>query len=65
MRNHSTPQETSTKITTLLQDTKYRTAPARQNSGYNQPPHPGSPISNEIQMRGPRETFSRRKKNSG
>ncbi|MFD7322809.1 hypothetical protein ACFV9D_17240 [Streptomyces sp. NPDC059875] len=40
LRIHSTPYETSTKITTLLHDTMYRTGLAWQNTAYNQPPHP-------------------------
>ncbi|MFE9029430.1 rhamnogalacturonan lyase [Streptomyces iakyrus] len=41
LRIYSTPNQTSTKITTLLHDTQYRTALAWQNTAYNQPPHPG------------------------
>ncbi|MET9089673.1 rhamnogalacturonan lyase [Streptomyces sp. NPDC004237] len=41
LRIYSTPYETTTKITTLLHDTQYRTALAWQNTAYNQPPHPG------------------------
>ncbi|MFF5533462.1 rhamnogalacturonan lyase [Streptomyces cinerochromogenes] len=41
LRIYSTPHQTGTRITTLLQDPQYRTALAWQNSGYNQPPHPG------------------------
>ncbi|PZT73531.1 MULTISPECIES: rhamnogalacturonan lyase [unclassified Streptomyces] len=41
LRIYSTPYETGTRITTLLHDTTYRTAPAWQNTAYNQPPHPG------------------------
>lgn len=40
LRIYSTPHETGTKITTLLHDSTYRTAPAWQNTAYNQPPHP-------------------------
>ncbi len=40
LRIYSTPVETGTRITTLLHDTMYRTAPAWQNTAYNQPPHP-------------------------
>ncbi|MFI0235507.1 rhamnogalacturonan lyase [Streptomyces sp. NPDC016845] len=40
LRIYSTPLETSTRITTLLHDTQYRTALAWQNTAYNQPPHP-------------------------
>ncbi|WSF21806.1 rhamnogalacturonan lyase [Streptomyces sp. NBC_01353] len=40
LRIYSTPYETSTKITTLLHDTMYRTGLAWQNTAYNQPPHP-------------------------
>ncbi|MET7691614.1 rhamnogalacturonan lyase [Streptomyces sp. NPDC005483] len=40
LRVYSTPYETTTKITTLLHDTTYRTALAWQNTAYNQPPHP-------------------------
>ncbi len=41
LRIYSTPYQTGTRITTLLQDMQYRTALAWQNTGYNQPPHPG------------------------
>ncbi|MEU9358566.1 rhamnogalacturonan lyase [Streptomyces sp. NPDC048301] len=44
LRIYSTPHETSTKITTLLHDTMYRTALAWQNTAYNQPPHPSFAI---------------------
>ncbi|MEV5437607.1 rhamnogalacturonan lyase [Streptomyces sp. NPDC052682] len=40
LRIYSTPHQTSTRITTLLHDTQYRTALAWQNTAYNQPPHP-------------------------
>ncbi|MEV6796257.1 rhamnogalacturonan lyase [Streptomyces sp. NPDC051320] len=40
LRIYSTPDVTGTRITTLLQDTQYRTALAWQNTAYNQPPHP-------------------------
>ncbi|WP_175410164.1 rhamnogalacturonan lyase [Streptomyces sp. TRM64462] len=40
LRIYSTPHETSTRITTLLHDTMYRTGLAWQNTAYNQPPHP-------------------------
>ncbi|MGC0336575.1 rhamnogalacturonan lyase [Streptomyces sp. SLBN-8D4] len=46
LRIYSTPIETSTKITTLLHDTMYRTGLAWQNTAYNQPPHPGFFIGN-------------------
>lgn len=39
LRIYSTPYATSTKITTLLHDTMYRTGLAWQNTAYNQPPH--------------------------
>ena len=39
LRIYSTPYETTTRITTLLHDTQYRTALAWQNTAYNQPPH--------------------------
>lgn len=41
LRIYSTPYETTTRITTLLHDTTYRTGLAWQNTAYNQPPHPG------------------------
>ncbi|MFE9684394.1 rhamnogalacturonan lyase [Streptomyces sp. NPDC002701] len=41
LRVYSTPAETTTRITTLLHDTMYRTGIAWQNTAYNQPPHPG------------------------
>ncbi|MFE6196161.1 rhamnogalacturonan lyase [Streptomyces sp. NPDC057838] len=41
LRIYSTPHRTTTRITTLLHDTQYRTALAWQNTAYNQPPHPG------------------------
>ncbi|MEV4708457.1 rhamnogalacturonan lyase [Actinoplanes sp. NPDC049316] len=40
LRIYSTPVPTDRRITTLLQDTQYRTAIAWQNTAYNQPPHP-------------------------
>ena len=40
LRIYSTPVQTDRRITTLLQDTQYRTAIAWQNTAYNQPPHP-------------------------
>lgn len=40
LRIYSTPVETTTRITTLLHDTMYRTGIAWQNTAYNQPPHP-------------------------
>ncbi|MFF3846297.1 rhamnogalacturonan lyase [Streptomyces sp. NPDC002328] len=46
LRVYSTPVETTTKITTLLHDTQYRTALAWQNTAYNQPPHPSFFIGN-------------------
>ncbi|MEU1011781.1 rhamnogalacturonan lyase [Streptomyces sp. NPDC005890] len=46
LRIYSTPHQTGTRITTLLQDTQYRTALAWQNTGYNQPPHPSFFIGN-------------------
>ncbi|KPI11445.1 hypothetical protein OK074_2777 [Actinobacteria bacterium OK074] len=46
LRIYSTPYETSTRITTLLHDTQYRTALAWQNTAYNQPPHPSFFIGN-------------------
>ncbi|MBT0770630.1 rhamnogalacturonan lyase [Kineosporia sp. J2-2] len=39
LRIYSTPIETSTRITTLMQDSQYRVAVAWQNTAYNQPPH--------------------------
>ncbi|MFI9586199.1 rhamnogalacturonan lyase [Streptomyces sp. NPDC052236] len=46
LRIYSSPNETSTKITTLLHDTMYRTGLAWQNTAYNQPPHPSFFIGN-------------------
>lgn len=46
LRIYSTPYETSTRITTLLHDSQYRTALAWQNTAYNQPPHPSFFIGN-------------------
>ncbi|GAB2728890.1 rhamnogalacturonan lyase [Streptomyces bullii] len=46
LRIYSTPHQTSTRITTLLHDTQYRTALAWQNTAYNQPPHPSFFIGN-------------------
>ncbi|WP_320776078.1 rhamnogalacturonan lyase [Streptomyces sp. CRN 30] len=48
LRIYSTPHETSTKITTLLHDTMYRTGLAWQNTAYNQPPHPSFFIGNKM-----------------
>ncbi|GIE18429.1 rhamnogalacturonan lyase [Winogradskya humida] len=46
LRIYSTPIQTDRRITTLLQDTQYRTALAWQNTAYNQPPHPSFFIGN-------------------
>ncbi|WP_372352584.1 rhamnogalacturonan lyase [Streptomyces sp. KL116D] len=48
LRIYSTPLETSTRITTLLHDTMYRTGLAWQNTAYNQPPHPSFFIGNKM-----------------
>ena len=37
----STPIPTTHRLVTLMQDRAYRVAVARENAGYNQPPHPG------------------------
>ncbi|SCF01024.1 Cellulose binding domain-containing protein [Micromonospora coriariae] len=41
LRVYSTPIATSTRIHTLMHDPQYRVAIAWQNTAYNQPPHPG------------------------
>ncbi|HKN96739.1 MAG TPA: cellulose binding domain-containing protein [Pseudonocardiaceae bacterium] len=41
LRIYATPVPATLRITTLLQDSTYRTALAWQNTAYNQPPHPG------------------------
>ncbi|MER7572148.1 rhamnogalacturonan lyase [Streptomyces sp. NPDC126514] len=46
LRIYSTPHETTTRITTLLHDTMYRTGLAWQNTAYNQPPHPSFHLGN-------------------
>ncbi|WP_221354170.1 rhamnogalacturonan lyase [Streptomyces beigongshangae] len=46
LRIYSTPHQTTTRITTLLHDSMYRTALAWQNTAYNQPPHPSFFIGN-------------------
>ncbi|TQE18616.1 rhamnogalacturonan lyase [Streptomyces ipomoeae] len=48
LRVYSTPYQTNTRIITLLHDTQYRTALAWQNTAYNQPPHPGFFIGNNM-----------------
>ncbi|MEU8655344.1 rhamnogalacturonan lyase [Actinoplanes philippinensis] len=40
LRVYSTPIPTSTRLTTLMHDSQYRSAIAWQNTAYNQPPHP-------------------------
>lgn len=40
IRIYSTTAATTERIYTLMHDVQYRTAVARQNVGYNQPPHP-------------------------
>ena len=57
LRIYSTPNETNTKITTLLHDTMYRTGLARQNTAYNQPPHPSFFIGNGMPT-APRPTIA-------
>ncbi|MFG1885179.1 cellulose binding domain-containing protein [Micromonospora sp. NPDC049102] len=51
LRIYSTPTPTSTRIYTLMHDPQYRVAIAWQNTAYNQPPHPGFFIGD--QMAGP------------
>ncbi|MET8279224.1 cellulose binding domain-containing protein [Micromonospora sp. NPDC005174] len=51
LRIYSTPTPTSTRIHTLMHDPQYRVAIAWQNTAYNQPPHPGFFIGD--QMAGP------------
>ncbi|MET8471659.1 rhamnogalacturonan lyase [Streptomyces sp. NPDC006422] len=57
LRIYSTPVETSTRITTLLHDTQYRTALAWQNTAYNQPPHPSFFIGDKM-PKAPRPTIT-------
>ncbi|MYW62664.1 rhamnogalacturonan lyase [Streptomyces sp. SID8379] len=57
LRIYSTPIETSTRITTLLHDTMYRTGLAWQNTAYNQPPHPSFFIGNKMPT-APRPTIT-------
>ncbi|MGY0490758.1 rhamnogalacturonan lyase [Streptomyces sp. WG-D5] len=57
LRIYSTPVETSTRITTLLHDTMYRTGLAWQNTAYNQPPHPSFFIGNKMPT-APRPTIT-------
>ncbi|MCX4830454.1 rhamnogalacturonan lyase [Streptomyces sp. NBC_01016] len=57
LRIYSTPVQTSTRITTLLQDTQYRTALAWQNTAYNQPPHPSFFIGDGM-AKAPRPTIT-------
>ncbi|WP_425827670.1 rhamnogalacturonan lyase [Streptomyces fractus] len=57
LRIYSTPVETSTRITTLLHDTTYRTALAWQNTAYNQPPHPSFFIGDKMPT-APRPTIT-------
>jgi hypothetical protein len=40
LRIYSTTIVTTTRLTTLMHDSQYRSAVAWQNSAYNQPPHP-------------------------
>ncbi|MFJ8933255.1 rhamnogalacturonan lyase [Streptomyces sp. NPDC102364] len=57
LRIYSTPVQTSTRITTLLHDTQYRTALAWQNTAYNQPPHPSFFIGDGM-AKAPRPTIT-------
>ncbi|MEB8341885.1 rhamnogalacturonan lyase [Streptomyces endophyticus] len=57
LRVYSTPVQTSTRITTLLHDTQYRTALAWQNTAYNQPPHPSFFIGDKMPT-APRPTLT-------
>jgi rhamnogalacturonan endolyase len=41
LRIYSTDDTTDVEIPALMQDRQYRTSIAWQNTGYNQPPHPG------------------------
>jgi hypothetical protein len=40
LRIYTTTNVTTTRITTLMHDSQYRTSVAWQNTAYNQPPHP-------------------------
>ncbi|MFJ8952831.1 rhamnogalacturonan lyase [Streptomyces sp. NPDC102381] len=57
LRIYSTPVQSSTRITTLLHDTQYRTALAWQNTAYNQPPHPSFFIGDGM-AKAPRPTIT-------
>ena len=48
LRIYSTPTPTSTRIYTLMHDPQYRVAVAWQNTAYNQPPHPGFFIGDQM-----------------
>ncbi|MET8122103.1 cellulose binding domain-containing protein [Micromonospora sp. NPDC005291] len=48
LRIYSTPTPTSTRIHTLMHDPQYRVAVAWQNTAYNQPPHPGFFIGDQM-----------------
>ncbi|TNH24156.1 rhamnogalacturonan lyase, partial [Micromonospora orduensis] len=48
LRIYSTPTPTSTRIHTLMHDPQYRVAIAWQNTAYNQPPHPGFFIGDQM-----------------
>ncbi|MET8373054.1 cellulose binding domain-containing protein [Micromonospora profundi] len=48
LRIYSTPTPTSTRIYTLMHDPQYRVAIAWQNTAYNQPPHPGFFIGDQM-----------------
>lgn len=41
LRIYTTTAPTEVRLRTLMHDTVYRTAVARENVAYNQPPHPG------------------------
>jgi rhamnogalacturonan endolyase len=46
LRVYSTPNPTDRRLYTLMHDPQYRCAIARQNTAYNQPPHPSFFIGN-------------------
>ncbi|MEU6075231.1 cellulose binding domain-containing protein [Micromonospora sp. NPDC047074] len=48
LRIYSTPVPSGTRIHTLMHDPQYRVAVAWQNTAYNQPPHPGFFIGDQM-----------------
>ena len=55
LRLYTTTIETTHRLATLMHDPQYRCAVAWQNTGYNQPPHPGFFLGEGMDLQGTRD----------